>query len=83
MTRFIGSRNDVTWSEFRYPVTRTQKETLNGVWYLLSGTPNPQGNEMPRGGFYSQRPDTGAVIVGLDHRSVTVHRTGRITVNRV
>jgi hypothetical protein len=85
MTRFAGRKGDLTWGRFDYPVTRTQKATLDGLWHMMNGL--PRGYEqrgsyaLPEGGFYSQRPDTGDVVIGLHHHSVNVHRNGRITGN--
>lgn len=89
-SRFKGKRSDLKWGKYDYPVTRTQKDTLDGLWYMMSGLPrtynpeearDPRGYTLPEGGFYSQRPDNGSVIIGLHHFSVTVNRWGRITSN--
>jgi len=82
---FRGPKGDLTWGTYKYSVTRTQKSSLEGLWHLFKSL--PKGNSLdgdrglPTGGYYSQRPDTGIVIIGLDHQSVSVHRSGRITVN--
>jgi hypothetical protein len=53
----------------------------------MSGLPKAFGQDekgvyvLPQGGFYSQSEKNGDVIIGLHHKSVTVHRTGRITSN--
>ncbi len=78
-------KGDLVWGRFDYSVTRTQKATLDGIWNLFRSLPrgyDSPDDGSPQGGFYSQNPSTGAVIVGLNHRSVTVHRTGRITSNQ-
>lgn len=83
MPIFAGRRGDLTWGEYNYPVTRTQKETLDGLWYMMSGLPQAGfGQKIPEGGFYSQRENNGDVIIGLHHCSVAVHRNGRITGNK-
>lgn len=82
MAKFAGRRNDLVWGKYDYPVTRTQKATLDGLWYMLSGLPRAYLSDLPRGGFYSQNPDDGGVVIGLHHQSVTVRRTGRITSNQ-
>lgn len=82
MSIFPGRRADQKWGRYDYPVTKTQKATLDGLWYMLSGLPRAYENDrLPQGGFYSQREDTGAVVIGLNHQSVSVHRNGRITSN--
>jgi hypothetical protein len=83
MTRFEGRRGDLTWGIYNYPVTQTQKETLDGLWYMMTGLPraHPANGNMPKGFFCSQRPESGDVVIGLNHYSVSVHRSGRITSN--
>lgn len=87
MAKFEGRRGDLTWGIYDYPVTKTQFATLDGLWYMMSGLPKGFGQDskgayaLPRGAFYSQRPDNGDVIIGLNHQSVSVHRNGRITSN--
>jgi hypothetical protein len=83
MARFVGRRKDLTWGPYNYPVTRTQKEALDGLWYMMSGLPQSRSinGYIPEGYFCSQRPDTGEVIMGLHHHSVSIHRNGRITSN--
>lgn len=83
MARFTGRRNDLVWGKFDFSVTRTQKATLDGLWYMLSGLPRVyMAGDLPAGGFYSQREDTGDVVIGLYHQSVSVHRNGRISSNQ-
>lgn len=84
MAKFAGRRGDLAWGKYDYPVTRTQKTTLNGLKNLMTGLPHTDigDRSLPEGYFCSQRPDNGGVIVGLHHRSVTVHRSGRITSNQ-
>lgn len=74
---------DTMWGRYDYWVTEEQKETLDGLWYLLRGLPRAYDNpdSLPVGGFYLQQP-TGDVVIGLHHCSVTVHRNGRLSVNR-
>lgn len=81
MAKFEGRRGDSTWGTYDYPVTLTQKKSLEGIWYMLSGLPKATGNlnGLPAEGFYSQDPGNGDVIIGLFHHSVYVHRDGRIT----
>jgi|tagenome__1003787_1003787.scaffolds.fasta_scaffold12071519_1 hypothetical protein len=80
MAKFAGRRGDLTWGTFNYSVTRSQKATLDGLLYMMSGL--PWGDSLPREGFCSQRPDNGVVVIGLHHQSVSVHRSGRITSNQ-
>lgn len=83
MAKYLGKRGDLTWGKYDYPVTRTQKQALDGIWYMMSGLPKAyKGSGLPEGGFCSQRPDTGDVVIGLHHQSVSVHRSGRITSNQ-
>lgn len=83
MAKFPGRRGDLKWGMYDYPVTRTQKAALDGLWYMLSGLPKAYDPpNLPEGGFYSQYPTNGIVIIGLNHRSVSVHRNGRITSNQ-
>lgn len=82
MAKFKGRPGDLVWGRYDYPVTRTQKDALDGIWYMLGGLPRAFNQEdLPAGGFYSQRESSGAVIIGLHHQSVSVHRSGRITSN--
>jgi hypothetical protein len=82
VTKFDSHRGDLKWGKFDYPVTKTQKATLDGLWYMMSGLPKAYDDDgLPQGGFYSQNEKTGAVTIGLHHRSVNVHRSGRITSN--
>ena len=84
MGRFPGRPGDFTWGKYDYPVTRTQHETLDGLWYMMSGLPraHPDNGDMPKGYFCSQRSDNGDVVMGLNHHSVSVDRNGRVTANR-
>lgn len=84
MTKFAGHKGDLTWGKYDFPVTRTQKSTLDGLWYMMSGLPrsHPMNGDMPAGYFCSQRPSSGDVVIGLNHQSVNVHRNGRITSNQ-
>jgi hypothetical protein len=79
MARFAGRDGDLKWGPYNYPVTPTQKATLDGLWYMMSGLPTYNGE--PIGYFASQQPNTGVVFIGLHHKSVSVHRNGRITSN--
>jgi hypothetical protein len=80
--RYRGQKEDLTWGRFDYKVTRTQKAALDGLLYMIAGlTPDQNHRPLPSGTFYSQRPNDGAVLIGIDHRSVTVYRSGRITSN--
>lgn len=87
MAKFPGRKGDLVWGIYDYPVTRTQKATLDGLWYMLSGLPKAFGQDgkgvyaLPQGGFYSQNTNDGGLVIGLNHQSVTVHRNGRITSN--
>ncbi len=82
MAKFPGRRGDKVWGKFDYPVTRTQKETLDGLWYMMSGLPKSDENlDLPTDAFYSQHPVSGDVVIGLVHHSVSVHRSGRLTSN--
>jgi len=84
MAKFAGRKGDLTWGAYDYPVTKTQKATLDGVWYMMSELPRAPGGSgyLPDGLFYSQRPDNGVVIIGLFHCSISVHRNGRVTSNQ-
>lgn len=81
--RFKGRRGDLKWGKFKYPVTRTQKATLDGLRYMMSGLPkaHPSNGDMPKGYFCSQRVDNGDIVIGLNNESVSVHRSGRVTSN--
>lgn len=83
MAKFPGRRGDLKWGTYDYPVTRTQKATLDGLWYMMSGLPraHPANGDMPEGYFCSQYHTNGDVVMGLNHHSVSVHRDGRITSN--
>lgn len=87
MIRYLAKRGDVTWGVYDYPVTRSQKETLDALCHMLGGLPRVTARTavgsaaLPKGAFYSQHPETGEVMIGLHHRSVSVHRTGRMTPN--
>lgn len=82
MAKFPGRNGDLTWGIYDYPVTCTQKATLDGLTNLMSGLPRAQGRDgLWQNGFYSQNVKDGGVIFGLNHQSVTVHRNGRITSN--
>lgn len=85
MAKFAGRRGDLTWGKYAYPVTKTQKDALDGIWYMLKGL--PRGIEqtgywaLPEGGFYSQNLENGSVIIGLHHNSATVYRSGHVVSN--
>lgn len=81
MAKYAGKRGDLTWGKYGYPVTRTQKAALDGLWYMMSKLPRAYNSDIPAGGFCSQREDNGDVIIGLHYCSVNVHRNGRITSN--
>lgn len=81
MAKFAGKRGDETWGPYNYPVTPSQKMTLEGLEYMMSGLPTWPTNGRPKGFFCSQMPNTGVVVIGLNHRSITVHRNGRIERN--
>lgn len=83
MARYKGKKGDLTWGKYDYPMTPTQKATLDGLLLFVNGLPRAYNQpDLWQGGFYSQRVDTGAVVIGLNHQSVSVHRTGRITANQ-
>lgn len=83
MARFTGRRGDLIWGVGDFPVTRTQKATLDGLRFIMSRLPraHPSNGNMPSGYFCSQHPDNGDVVIGMHHCSVNVHRNGRITSN--
>lgn len=85
MAKFAGRKGDLTWGVYDFPVTVTQKQALDGLWYMMSGLPlgfQQKGRwALPAGAFYSQRETNGDVVIGLNHHSVSVHRSGRITSN--
>lgn len=82
MAKFKGRPGDLRWGKHNYPVTRTQKESLDGLEYILSSLPRALDSpELWQAGFYSQSPNDGGVIIGLNHQSVTVDRNGRVTSN--
>src|SRR4051794_30217173 len=82
MAKFAGRPGDLKWGKYEYPVTPTQKLSLEGLVYLLHGLPRAlDSKDLWQGGFYSQNPRDGGVIIGLNHQSVTVDRNGRITSN--
>lgn len=85
MAKFEGRSDDLVWGKYDYSVTRTQKQALDGLMHVLYGLSPGQINrgdrDLPNGGFYSQRPNDGAVLIGIHHRSVTVYRSGRIKSN--
>jgi hypothetical protein len=82
MAKFPGLPGDLKWGKFDYPVTRSQKNTLDGLHYMMSGLPkHSRTDDVPIGYFCSQRPHSGDVIIGLNHESVTVNRQGRIKSN--
>lgn len=85
MIRFKGRYDDLKWGAHNYSVTRTQKETLDGLWYMMRGLPrtNPLHGTIPEGYFCSQRLDNGAVVIGLHGHSVSVGRNGRVVGNKV
>lgn len=80
--RYKGKPRDLKWGKYDYPVTPSQKKTLEALWYMMSGLPrSPENGFTPVGYFCSQRVDTGTVIIGLNHESINVHRSGHITSN--
>jgi hypothetical protein len=82
MAKYAGRRGDLKWGVYDYPVTRTQKASLDGLLYLMRGLPRAHAMyDLWEAGFYSQNPNDGGVILGVNHQSVTVHRNGRITSN--
>lgn len=82
MAKFAGRRGDLKWGKYDYPVTRTQKDTLDGLVYMFSGLPRAYENpDLWQEGFYSQHAGDGGVIIGLKHQSVTVDRQGRVMSN--
>lgn len=83
MARFVGRRGDLVWGTYDYPVTLSQKTTLDGLKYMMRGLPRAKAWDegIPEEYFCSQRPDNGDVVIGLHHNSVNVHRNGRITSN--
>lgn len=79
---FAGRHGDMQWGKYDYPVTSTQCETLDGIWFLLTGLPISQMSRVHGVGvFYSQTESDGVVIIGREHRSVSVDRNGRVTGN--
>lgn len=80
MANFEGRRGDLKWGVYDYPVTNTQKISLDGLWHMMGG--NGPYSETPKGGYYSQDSSNGDIVIGMDHRSVRVHRSGRVTSNR-
>lgn len=82
MAKFAGRPGDLKWGKYEYPVTPTQKLSLEGLVYLVHGLPRAlRQPDLWQGGFYSQNPSDGGVIFGLNHQSVTVKRDGRIVSN--
>jgi hypothetical protein len=85
VAKFAGRRGDLKWGVYDYPVSPGQKATLDALWYMMSGLPRGFQQTgpyaLPEGGYYSQNEKNGDVIIGLNHQSVTVHRTGRLTSN--
>jgi hypothetical protein len=80
--KFKGRPGDLTWGPFGYPVTQTQKAAVEGIVFMLSSLPRAFNQpDLWQNGFYSQNPATGAIIMGLDHHSVSIHRNGRVTAN--
>lgn len=82
--KFKAKTGDLRWGKYDYPVTRSQKQSLDGIMNLFD-TLLPRSSEnpkMPHDGFYSQLPLNGAVIIGINHRSVTVNRHGRVISNQ-
>lgn len=80
MAKFAGRRGDLKWGVYDFPVTRTQKAALDALWFIMGG--GGTYSVLPADGFYSQTESDGTVIIGLNHRSVNVHRDGRVTSNR-
>jgi hypothetical protein len=65
LAKFKGRRGDLKWGVYDFPVTRTQKAALDGVWYMLRTSaraynPVAEDGELPQGGFYSQNARTTA-----------------------
>lgn len=92
MAKFAGRKGDLKWGAFDFPVTKTQKATLDGLWYMMSGLPKvpralslrpdvSDGWDLPKRCFYSQKESNGDVVIGLNHESVTVRRDGRLVGN--
>jgi hypothetical protein len=85
MGKFPGKPGDQVWGVYDFPVTFTQKQALDALWYMMSGLPRGFQQKgrwaLPAGAFYSQRETNGDVVIGLNHHSVTVHRSGRLTSN--
>jgi len=81
VAKFPGRRADLKWGKYDFPVTFAQKTKLDALGYLVSGLPVTFEANLPDGLFYSQNPRDGSVIFGLNHRSVTVYRSGRIVAN--
>lgn len=82
MAKFAGRPGDLKWGKYDYPVTRTQKDSLDGLVYMLYGLPRALDNpDLWQAGFYSQNPSDGGVIIGVNHQSVTVDRNGRVMSN--
>jgi hypothetical protein len=81
MAKFEGQPNDLVWGRRDYPVTRTQKATLDGLRYMMTGLPHSDHDDIPQGYFCSQNESNGDVVIGLHHHSVSVHRNGRLTAN--
>lgn len=74
---------NLKWGLYDYPVTQTQKNTLDGLWHMMSDLPRAYNSPtLPEGAFYFQRSDNGDVIIGLYHCSVSVHRDGLLTINK-
>lgn len=82
---FPGKSKDFKWGRYDYPVTKSQKRSLDALWYLLSGLPREYmgsfEDTLAEGSFYSQDAVTGNVTFGLCHKSVTVDRRGRLMSN--
>lgn len=79
--KFRRRYGDLMWGKFDYPVTPTQKKSLDGVAYVLGFSPGRTEREAGFTYFYSQDPYSGEVIIGQNHRSLNVNRDGRITSN--
>lgn len=82
-TRFPRRTGDLTWGKYAYNVTHTQKQALDGLLYVVYGVaPEHIDRGLPNDAYYSQNPLNGDVILGINSRSVTVKRSGRLYSNQ-
>lgn len=83
MAKFAGRRGDLKWGRHDYPVTQTQKVSLDALLNLMSGLPRAYNQpDLWEHGFCSQNAGHGGVIFGVNHQSVTVGRDGRLYSNQ-